>query len=150
MLDEFYLDYQKTALEPGEFVESVRIPLPKNGRVVRSYKVSKRFDQDISAVCGGYAIEIDNGNVASARIAYGGVAAIVKRATHCEAALTGKPWNEQTVRAAMAALNKDFTPLSDMRSSAQYRQTTSRNLLYRLYLESSGHEGPTNVYSYGR
>lgn len=149
-LDDFYLDYQKTALHPGEFVERVRIPLPAAGQVVRSYKLSKRFDQDISAVCGAYLLELEDGTVKAARIAYGGVAAVPKRAVSCEAQLIGKRWNEDTVRAAMAALDDDFVPLSDMRSSAQYRQATSRNLLYRFYLESSGHEGQTNVYSYGR
>jgi xanthine dehydrogenase small subunit len=144
-LDEFYLAYQKTALEPGEFLERVRIPLPAPDAAVRSYKISKRFDQDISAVCGGYRIDIANGVVKNARIAYGGVAAIPKRAHETERALNGKPWNEDTVRAAMAALDRDFTPLSDMRASAAYRRTATRNLLYRFFLETSNRDVATNV-----
>ena len=149
-LDDFYLDYQKTALQPGEFVEQVRIPLPKGGQLLRTYKLSKRFDQDISAVCAAFALDLDGGIVTSARVAYGGVAAIPKRAEKCESLLMGKEWTEETVQAAMAALDEDFSPLSDMRSSAQYRQITSRNLLYRFYLETSGYKGETNVYSFGR
>src|SRR5437016_2062432 len=83
-LDAFYLAYQKTALEPDEILERIRIPLPSPGTAVRSYKVSKRFDQDISAVCGGYRIDVANSLVQSARIAYGGVAAIPQRAHETE------------------------------------------------------------------
>ena len=144
-LDEFYLAYQKTALLPGEFLERVRIPLPTAGATVRSYKISKRFDQDISAVCGGYKIEIANGVVKNARIAYGGVAAIPKRAPLTERALVGKPWNEETARAAMAALDRDYAPLSDMRASATYRRAATRNLLYRLFVETTDPAVATNV-----
>jgi xanthine dehydrogenase small subunit len=147
-LDEFYLAYQKTALEPGEFLERIRIPLPMPGITIRSYKISKRFDQDISAVCGGYRIEIENGVVQNVRIAYGGVAAIPKRAPLTERALLGKPWNEDTVRGAMAALDRDYTPLSDMRASAAYRRTTAKNLLYRLFLETSNRAVATNVFEF--
>src|SRR5947207_7312264 len=91
-LDEFYVAYQKTALEPGEFLERVTIPLRDAAVIVRSYKVSKRFDQDISAVCGAYYLDVPEGVVRNARVAYGGVAAIPKRAPHCERALAGKPW----------------------------------------------------------
>jgi xanthine dehydrogenase small subunit len=144
-LDEFYLAYQKTALGAGEFVERIRIPLPVPNAHVRTYKVSKRFDQDISAVCGAYRIEVAGGTVRAARVAYGGVAAIPKRAPHCERALAGKPWTEETVRGAMAALDKDYTPLTDMRASAPYRRAITRNLLYRMYLETSGQDVATNV-----
>jgi xanthine dehydrogenase small subunit len=144
-LDRFYVAYQKTALEPGEFVEAIRVPKPTAGARVRSYKISKRFDQDISAVCGGYRVEVDAGIVRSARIAYGGVAAIPKRASGCERALVDRPWTEQTVRAAMAELDRDFTPLTDMRASAAYRRTVTRNLLYRCWLETSGEAAATRV-----
>ena len=144
-LDAFYLAYQKTALEPGEFVERIRVPKPVARAHVRSYKISKRFDQDISAVCGGYRIEIDEGIVRSARIAYGGVAAIPKRAMRCERALVDRAWNEETVRAAMAELDHDYTPLTDMRASASYRRAVTRNLLYRCWLETSGQPVATRV-----
>jgi xanthine dehydrogenase small subunit len=144
-LDEFYLAYQKTALAAGEFVERILIPRATPGAIVRAYKISKRFDQDISAVCGGYRLVVEHGVVREAHVAYGGVAAIPKRAAQCEQALVGKPWNEETVRAAMAALDRDYTPLSDMRASAAYRRTVTRNLLQRLYLETCGRNVATRV-----
>ncbi len=144
-LDQFYVAYQKTALEPGEFVERIRVPKPAAPAHVRSYKISKRFDQDISAVCGGYRIEVDAGVVRSARIAYGGVAAIPKRATGCERALIDRPWTEETVRAAMAELDRDYTPLTDMRASASYRRLVTKNLLYRFWIETTGHAAATRV-----
>ena len=149
-LDEFYLDYQKTASKPGEFVERIRIPLPDRNQFTRTYKLSKRFDQDISAVCGAYALRLKGSHVDYVRVAYGGVAAIPKRAEKCEKALLGKEWSEETVRAGMAALDSDYSPIGDMRASKEYRQTTTRNLLYRFWLDSSGYEGETNVYNYSR
>ncbi len=147
-LDEFYVGYQKNVLEPGEFLEGIRIPRPTAGAQVRSYKICKRFDQDISAVCGGYRIEVEDGVVREVRVAYGGVAAIPKRASHCERALTDRPWTEDTVRAAMAALDRDYTPLTDMRASAAYRRRVSKNLLYKLFLETCGTQVATNVFEY--
>ena len=137
-LEALYLGYQKKALAPGEFVTAVRIPLPKAGIVVASYKIAKRFDQDISAVCGGYALTIENGIVTAARIAYGGMAAIPQRALHTEAALLGQPWTASTIEAAMTQIAVDYTPLSDMRASADYRLRVAANLLRRLYADHSG------------
>ncbi len=134
-LESFYLGYQKKALEPGEFLEAVRVPLPRPGRLFASYKVSKRFDQDISAVCGAFAVDLDGGRVASVRIAFGGMAAIPQRAPLTEAALAGKPWSQQSVLSALPALERDYTPLSDMRASAGYRLLAARNLLRRFFLE---------------
>jgi xanthine dehydrogenase small subunit len=148
-LGEFYIAYGKTALAKGELLERVRIPLPREGALVRSYKVSKRFDQDISAVCAAFRLELDAGRVAEARVAYGGMAAVPKRAAHCEAALAGRGWNEATVRSAMAALADDFSPISDMRSSAAYRSRVCRNLLQRFWLDTSG-AATGSVYDYGR
>ncbi len=148
-LGDFYIAYQQTALQPGEFVEKILIPLPVEGAYVESYKVSKRFDQDISAVCGAYQLVLDGGNVADVKIAYGGMAAICKRAEQCEKTLRGKPWNEALMDEAMNALGRDFTPLSDMRSTADYRQRVCRNLLQRFYLDTTG-AGDERLYSYGR
>jgi xanthine dehydrogenase small subunit len=134
-LDEFYPGYRKTALRPGELVVSVRVPLPRPGGLVASYKVSKRYDQDISAVCAAYALEVRDGTIASARIAYGGMAAVPQRARHVETMLVGKPWSEETVDAAAHALARDYHPMSDMRASAGYRQQVAGNLLRRFYLE---------------
>ena len=144
-LDEFYIAYQKTALEAGEFVERIVVPRAAPGALVRSYKISKRFDQDISAVCGGYRVVVTGGAVSAARIAYGGVAATPKRAPFAERALAGKPWVEDTVRAAMAELDRDYSPLSDMRASAAYRRAVTRNLLLRFFLETGAHAPATRV-----
>jgi xanthine dehydrogenase small subunit len=104
---------------------------------VRAYKISKRFDCDISAVCAGLAIELDaNGTVTVARLAFGGMAATVRRATGAEAKLIGQPWDEAAVASAQAALAGDFVPLTDMRASAAYRLQVARNLLRRLWLET--------------
>jgi xanthine dehydrogenase small subunit len=148
-LDNFYTDYMINALQPGEFISTLRIPLPEPGIVLRSYKLSKRFDQDISAVCTAYRLELDGDNVASIRVACGGLAATVKRAKNCEAAITGRCWDENTIRKGAVALAKDFKPLDDMRASAEYRMRASQNLLQRFYLETSG-ELSGSVYTYGR
>ncbi len=149
-LDDFYVAYGKTALEPGEFVERVRIPLRPAGRHFRTYKISKRFDQDISAVCGAYCFRLGGGKLRDVRICYGGMAAIPKRATECEQELEGREWNESTLAAGMAALDRDYTPIDDMRASALYRRMVTRNLLRRLFLETSPWEGETRVVGHGR
>jgi xanthine dehydrogenase small subunit len=117
-------------------VEAVRIPPPRVGQHFRTYKLAKRYDQDISAVCAAFSIDIDGGIVGSARIAYGGMAATSRRAPKAEAAINGQPWNEATLQAAMAALAGDYTPLSDMRATASYRMRTAQNLLRRFWLET--------------
>ncbi|MDP5238318.1 xanthine dehydrogenase small subunit [Uliginosibacterium sp. 31-16] len=137
-LEDFYLAYQKTALAPGEFVRALRIPRAVPGRLFRSWKVSKRQDQDISAVCAGFALTLgDAGRITSARLAFGGMAATPRRASAAEAALLGQPFELRSVEAAMAALDTDFQPLDDMRASAAYRLMVARNLLRRLWLEHS-------------
>jgi len=149
-LDQFYLGYQENALAKGEFVERIRIRLINDDIVLRSYKVSKRFDQDISAVCGAYLLRLDGDTVAEIRIAYGGLAAIPQRAVESERLLAGGAWNEDAVQRAMQALTKDFQPISDMRSTEKYRREVSRNLLYRFWLDASAGEVTTDVYNYGR
>jgi xanthine dehydrogenase small subunit len=135
-LESFYLDYQKKDLQQGEFVEAVRIPLPRKNTQFRTYKLAKRFDQDISAVCAAFCFTIDNGVVANARIAFGGMAAIPKRAARAEAALNGKQWNEASLNEAVAALAQDYAPLSDMRASSEYRMKSAQNLLRRFWFET--------------
>ena len=137
-LEDLYLAYQKTALQPGEFVERVRVPQRPPSLQFATYKISKRFDQDISAVCAAFAIAVVNGTIRSARVAFGGMAATPKRAPGCEAALAGQPWNEATCERAVAALARDFTPLTDMRASAAYRAKVAQNLLRKFLLETSG------------
>jgi xanthine dehydrogenase small subunit len=135
-LADFYLDYMKNQLEAGEFVQGIAVPLAAMARQVRAYKISKRFDCDISALCAALAIELDAGRVQAVRLSYGGMAAIVKRAAKAEAALLGQPWTQASVNAAKAALADDFTPLSDMRASAAYRLQVAQNLLQRFWLET--------------
>ncbi|KQP22164.1 xanthine dehydrogenase small subunit [Pseudorhodoferax sp. Leaf267] len=135
-LQDFYLDYMKNALQSGEFVQGLAVPLAAMQRQVRAYKISKRFDCDISALCAGLAITLDGDTVQAVRLAYGGMAATVRRAQQAEAALMGQPWNQASVRAAQAALAQDFKPLSDMRASADYRLQVAQNLLQRFWLET--------------
>ena len=144
-LDAFYLAYQKTALERGEFVERVRVPHRAPNALLRTYKVSKRFDQDISAVCGAFRLVLDRGRVADARIAYGGMAATPKRAAAAERALAGREWSEAAVQGAMVALDDDYAPITDMRASGTYRKRVARNLLYRFWVETSGRKAATQV-----
>jgi xanthine dehydrogenase small subunit len=144
-LEDFYLDYRKTALQPGEFVELVRVPLPQAGEQFRCYKLSKRFDQDISALLGAFNIRLAKGRVAEVRIAYGGMAAIPKRAIECEQALRGRPWTEATIAQGRAALAREFAPISDMRASAAYRLLAAQNLLSKFHVETSAPAVPTRV-----
>ena len=135
-LEDFYLGYQQKDLQSGEFVEALRVPLPQAGVQFRTYKLAKRFDQDISAVCAAFAIRVEAGRIASARIAFGGMAATPKRAAQTEALLQGALWDEAALNGAMAMLAQDYAPLSDMRASNSYRMKTAQNLLRRFWLET--------------
>jgi xanthine dehydrogenase small subunit len=148
-LEDFYIDYQVQDLRSGEYLASVRIPKPATGCILHSHKLSKRFDQDISAVCTAYRLHLEDGKVADFAMACGGLAAIVRRASQCEAALIGSDWNADAVERAAAALAEDFAPISDMRASAEYRLQAAQNLLRRFYLETTGAFEQT-VYNYGR
>jgi len=135
-LADLYLDYMKNALQAGEFIEAVKIPAREEGIILRCYKLCKRYDQDISAICAAFALQLDDGKVTEIRIAMGGMAAIPRRAALAEASLRGKTWDETAVSVAMQQLEQDFTPLSDMRASASYRARAAANLLYRFFLET--------------
>jgi len=136
-LADFYLGYMKNALEPGEFVQAILVPLAAASRRLRAWKISKRYDSDISAVCAGLSIALaPDGTVEQVRLAFGGMAAVVKRAAGAEAALTGRAWDETALRAAQQALASDFTPLTDLRASAAYRLQVAQNLLRRFWLET--------------
>jgi xanthine dehydrogenase small subunit len=137
-LEDFYLDYRRTALAPGELIERIRIPIHATNYHVRAYKITKRFDQDIAAVCGAYGLTLEDDVVCDIRICYGGMAATPLRAYRCEQALLGHPWTEAVVMVAMARLDDDYTPLTDMRASEAYRRLVARNLLWRFFLETSG------------
>ncbi len=135
-LQDFYLDYMKNQLQPGEFVQALRVPLPQPTDQLRVYKLSKRFDCDISGLSAGLWLQLSGDKVQAVRFAFGGLAGTVKRAAGAEAAVLGQPWTEATVQAAMTALDDDFQPLSDVRASASYRRRAARNLLVRLWLET--------------
>ncbi|MGB5558056.1 MAG: xanthine dehydrogenase small subunit, partial [Paracoccaceae bacterium] len=140
-IEDFFVDYGKQDRAKGEFIEAVTIPRQEDR--LKCYKLSKRFDQDISAVCGCFRIRVAGGKVVDARIAFGGMAGIPKRAAAVEAALVGQPWSRETIEAAMPRMDRDFTPMSDMRASAAYRQKTAKNMLLRYFLEDEGQ--PTRV-----
>ena len=135
-LEDLYVEYMKQSKRPDEVVEAVEVPLPIPAVKFRTYKICKRYDSDISAVCAAFAIKLDGSRIAESRVAFGGMAATPNRASHAEAALNGKPWTEATARSAAAALAKDYKPLSDMRASAEYRLKTAQNLVHRFFLET--------------
>jgi xanthine dehydrogenase small subunit len=135
-LEDFFLAYGRQDRQKGEFVAAVSLPVQPDH--LRCYKLSKRFDQDISAVCGAFNLTIDDGMVRSARIAFGGMAGTAKRALAVETALIGQPWTEATVIAAQSTFAADFTPLSDMRASASYRLRCAQAMLMRYFRESRG------------
>jgi len=135
-LEEFFIDYGKQDITPGEFVEA--ISFPRQPDRLKCYKLSKRFDQDISAVCGCFYITVTDNVVTEARIAFGGMAGTPKRATNVEAALTGNPWNDATITKAMPEFGQDYTPMTDMRASADYRLHAAQNMLRRYFAEEQG------------
>ena len=133
-LNNFFIDYRKTKLKKGQFIDSIRIPLfPKN--IFKAYKISKRFDDDISSVCAAFNLEVINKTIKNVRIAYGGMASIPKRAKYCETILTNSSITEEIVNKAKEALEKDFKPISDMRASGKYRMEVAKNLLHKCFLE---------------
>lgn len=144
-LNKFYLGYQRKDLQVGEFVQSVRIPLPVANRQIHTYKISKRFGQDISAVCGAFCVELNANKVTHIRIAFGGMAAIPQRAQNTEQALLGKPWDQANIEQAMSVLAQDYQPLSDVRASSGYRLSVARNLLLKFYLQTSAPSIATDV-----
>ena len=135
-LEDFFLEYGKQDRQAGEFIEAISIPHQPDR--LKCYKLSKRFDQDISAVCGCFSITVLDGQIASARIAFGGMAGTPHRASHVEQALVGRPWTVQTIRDAQSVFANDYTPMSDMRASASYRLEAAQNMLMRYFHETCG------------
>ena len=134
-LQDFFIDYGKQDIATGEFVESVFIPAQDDR--LKCYKLTKRFDQDISAVLGCFNIHVKNEKIACCSIAMGGMAATPKRASKVEKALLGKPWTKETIATALPAFTQDFTPMSDMRASKEYRMKAGQNMLQRYFLEDT-------------
>ncbi|MGG7580031.1 xanthine dehydrogenase small subunit [Rhizobium sp. Nf11,1] len=137
-LEDFFIAYGKQDRRPGEFVESVFVPYPKASRFA-AYKITKRRDEDITAVLGAFLLTLDDAEtVTDIRVAFGGMAATPKRARTVEGELIGKPWTEAAIEATRPAFDADFQPLTDWRATAEYRQLTAKNLLTRFYLETVG------------
>jgi len=151
-LEDFFLAYQQTALAAGEFIQSIIVPRPRAGQFVAAYKISKRFDQDISAVCGCFSLTLDDvqHNPQHIRIAFGGMAAIPQRATAVEQALAGHPWTKESIEAAITRFLEDFSPISDVRASADYRMSVAQNLLRRFFIHTTQPDQLIDVYRYGR
>ena len=142
-LEDYFIRYKVTTQKTSEFIERIIIPKARPGVQFRIYKISKRLDDDISTVCAAFHLLIEDGGVTAARAAFGGMAETPKRAFNCERALLGPAWDEITIDRASKALDKDFTPISDLRGSADYRMRVSKNLLTRLFLDIENRE--TNV-----
>lgn len=149
-LEDFFIAYGKQDLRPGEFVKSILLPLPSDGRKFATYKISKRFDQDISALCAAFNITLSGDKVADIRICYGGMAATPLRAYGAEKALIGKEWSLENIEAAMQAMDVDYSPMSDMRASNEYRAMTARNLLMKFFLETTESELNSRLVGEGR
>jgi xanthine dehydrogenase small subunit len=137
-LEAFYTGYRRNVLAPDELLAWILVPRPRPDEFLRAYKVSKRFDDDISAVCLVVRLELDGGRVGDIGIGAGGVAATPVRAVRTEAFLAGRQWNADTAKQAGDLLRAEFQPISDMRASADYRRAVLGNLLQRFWLESQG------------
>ncbi len=137
-LEAFYTGYRANVLAPDELVAWILVPRPRPGEFLRAYKISKRFDDDISAVCLVIRLELEDGRVARIAIGAGGVAATPVRARQTESFLAGRPWTAETAQQAAQVLRAEFQPITDMRASAAYRSEVLGNLLQRFWLESQG------------
>ncbi|HEX6141081.1 MAG TPA: xanthine dehydrogenase small subunit [Geminicoccaceae bacterium] len=144
-LEDLYTGYMQQDRRPGEFLEKVVVPKPRPGWRFRAYKIGKRFDQDISAVCACFHLHLEGGHLADVRIGLGGMAAVPARARRTEDALRGRPWTEAAVEAGMAALGEEFRPIDDMRASARYRMRIAQNLLFKCWLETRNGEASVRI-----
>ena len=147
-LEDFFVGYKKTVLKDAEFIKNIYIPKAKSGQTLKLYKISKRIDDDISAVLAAFFLEIKDNVITDVRIAFGGMAATPMRAKQCEAALLNNTFNSDSVAAAQSALAKDFQPMSDVRASDKYRMKVAQNLLQKCYLELKNKTIETRVVNY--
>lgn len=144
-VEDFITGYRKIALAPGEIISAIKLPLPVKDSVFKAYKLSKRFDQDISTVIAAFSLTLMDGKVASLRAAFGGMAAKSSRAANLEAALTGKPWTAESLKDADALIARDFTPMTDQRGTSAYRLRAAANLVRRLQIETTDETALTRV-----
>jgi len=133
-INDFFIGYRKTKLKAGQFIHSIRIPIVDKN-IFKAYKISKRFDDDISSVCAAFNLTIENKKIKNIKIAYGGMAALPKRAINCEKLLLNSSISQEIIDKAKNALEKDFSPISDMRASGKYRKIIAKNLLEKCFLE---------------
>ncbi|NQY64817.1 MAG: xanthine dehydrogenase small subunit [Alteromonadaceae bacterium] len=147
-VEDYFTAYKQTLLADSEFIKDIFIPKAQPGKILKLYKISKRLDDDISAVLAAIFIEVENNEVKNLRIAFGGMAAIPMRAKQCEAALLAKPFTEENIAAAQHALTLDFKPMSDVRASDNYRMKVAQNLLMKCYLELQNRKIETRVVNY--
>src|SRR5215468_6158766 len=143
--EDYFIAYGKQDRRAGEFVELICLPLPQAGWQFRCYKISKRFDQDITAALGAFNIKLAGGIVEDVRIAFGGMAPTPKRALACEAVLKGKPWTRATVAEGQLALRRDYAPITDMRASKDYRSLVAEKLLLKFFIETTEANAQTRV-----
>ncbi|WP_205599688.1 xanthine dehydrogenase small subunit [Arhodomonas sp. KWT] len=144
-IEDYFIDYGRQDRRPGEFVERVWIPALGGDEHFRCYKISKRFDQDISAVCAAFRLRLSDGRVVAIRTGFGGVAATPRRAPRTERELTGAAWDEAGVRRGEAALAAELTPITDMRASREYRRLVAAQLLHKFYIETTDPQARTRV-----
>jgi xanthine dehydrogenase small subunit len=135
-LEDFFIAYGRQDRAPGEFVESIFVPRLAADMRFACYKLSKRFDQDISAVMAAFRATVEDGKIVAARIAFGGMAAIPRRAPRAEAAIIGGSFEDDTMARVKAALAEDLAPITDMRASTEYRMKAAQNLILRFFLEN--------------
>ncbi|ARD46288.1 xanthine dehydrogenase small subunit [Colwellia sp. PAMC 21821] len=147
-VEDYFVDYKKTVLKASEFIKNIYIPKSKPDQVLKVYKISKRIDDDISAVLAAFNIELKDNIVTHVRIAFGGMAGIPMRAKQCEAALLNKAFDSESVTAAQQALTQDFQPMSDVRASDKYRMKVAQNLIQKCYLELQSKNIETRVVNY--
>lgn len=148
-LEDYFIAYGEQDLKPGEFIEEIILPLPTAQQYFKAYKISKRFDQDISALCMAMSFHLEGDRISNVRIAFGGMAATPKRALSCEAELEGQTWDQAQVEKAMTALETDYAPLSDMRASEDYRMQVAKNLILKAFLETQEAPPQTRTIEYG-
>lgn len=147
LLEDYFIDYGKQDRRKTEFLLKIIVPPLAKNAIFKTYKLSKRFDQDISAVCSAMMVELDGDNIITkAIICHGGMAAIPLRAAHAEKSLIGEEWSENNIKKAMAVMDVDYRPLTDMRASSEYRQLAAKNMLLRAYLDNIGEKTGSELY----
>ncbi|MEM6711780.1 MAG: xanthine dehydrogenase small subunit [Pseudomonadota bacterium] len=144
-LEDFFITYGKQDRRRDEFVETITIPCTKPGTLHAVYKISKRKDEDISAVCGAFSVSVSANMITEARITFGGMAGTPKRAQSVEEALINKPWSHETIEAARPAFEADYQPFNDWRGTSEYRLLSAKNLLTRFYLEHADTSHPVRL-----